>query len=183
MLRHFVSFYWFPGLPQFYYHGSLMGWGVVMVYTFFAMFVVSATFVWEEIIPASARVPLWGMFFTAWMLGVIISWRLERQFRAAEEKKSLDFERNDTLPEAQSAYLRRDWFQAEYLLQQRISLWPEDVPARVLFLSLLRRLKRFDEAKTQLKILSDLSVSGAWRWEIHRLEQWIQQDENADAEE
>ena len=138
-MRRLFTPYLFPGLPQLYYHGSPAGWVVALAYVFFAMFVVSATIVWEEIIPRGSGTPLVGMFVVAWFLGVFLSWRKEADYCAKEEKRREDFSKNDPIYFAQTAYLRRDWFEAERLLRERLSNWPEDVPCRILLAAILRR--------------------------------------------
>lgn len=150
-MRHLFSPYLFPGLPQLVYHGSLGGWVLAMTYAVLAMFFVSATVVWEEILPASAHGPLWGIFLTAWGLGVFISWRLEKNFQAAAEAKIADFHETDTLYPAQTAYLRRDWFETERILHERLLAFPEDIPARLLLISMLRRTGRVQEAENNEK--------------------------------
>ncbi len=145
--------YLFPGLPQLVHRGSLAGWVLAMVYACFAMFVVAATIVWEEIIPPSAHGPLWGIFLVAWCLGIFISWQAEKHFQTKTAEKRADFQESDTLYLAQTAYLRREWFETERILHERLLAFPEDAPARLLLISMLRRTGREAEAEKQREML------------------------------
>lgn len=176
MFRRLFSPYLFPGLPQLYYHGSLGGLVIAMSFALFAMFVVSATVVWEEIVPPGSRGILLGMFAAAWVFGVAISWRTESQFRADEAKKKEDFQKNDTLYFAQTAYLRREWYEAERILRERLLSWPEDIPARFLLVSLLRRTDRRTEAESQLKTLEESPGLGNWFLDLYREREWVAEE-------
>ena len=175
-MRHLFSPYLFPGLPQLYYHGSPIGLVIAMIFAIFAIFVVSATLVWEEIVPPASRGVLLGMFVAAWVFGVAISWQTEKRFLADEAKKKEEFQKNDTLYLAQTAYLRREWYEAERILRERLMNWPGDVPAGFLLVSLLRRTDRRAEAENWLKTLEETPGLGSWFLEIYRERELLVED-------
>ena len=157
-----------PGLIPFYHYGSVWGWFLAMFFAWFAIVVVCGTLMWSEWIPAASHGTLWLILGVTWFLGVLISHQHEtilRDTEAANEKKALA---EDTLPLAQTAYLRRDFYEAERLLQERLQKFPEDVPARLLWVSVLRQQNRVADALAQLTLLETAYPAGKWLFEVRR---------------
>jgi hypothetical protein len=70
--------------------------------------------------------------------------------------------------QAQGEYLRGNWSQAEAILKQSLQFSRQDVEARLLLATLLRRAKRLDEARLQLDQTQRFDECGKWNWEIQR---------------
>lgn len=68
--------------------------------------------------------------------------------------------------EAQTYYLRGDWFETECCLKKIIKKNRCDVEARLLAATLFRHLKRFSEAKKMLAELEKMEASAYWQDEI-----------------
>ena len=161
-------FKFWPGFLPFYQHGSFTGWLLAMFFAWFAIAVVTGTLFWSEWIPAASHKTLWLMLGIAWVLGILISSQMESSLRQAEEKRARAATAEDTLPLAQTAYLRSEFYEAERILRERLAKFPEDVPARLLLASTLRQQNRKNDALAQLTQLETNSTVGSWLFEVHR---------------
>lgn len=162
--------YLWPGLPQLFRTGTWSAWCVAMFYAWFAAVVTGVCFLWTDFIPVSAQRTLLVIFTLMWFLGMLGTWRIEALY--ISQKEILEKE-EDLFPRAQEAYLRRNWLEAEHLLWQRLEKHTDDVPARLLLVSLLRRMKRCPEALKQLDILKEKPGVREWTLEIQREREWI----------
>lgn len=162
-----LSRFW-PGFRLFYLRGSRLAWGVAMFYAWFALGVIACTFFWSEFIPKSSQTTLLLIFFLAWILGIFLSQQHETALEAKEALAKKNALAEDTLPLAQTAYLRQDFYETERLLRERLGKVPEDVPARMLLVGLFRRMQRWEEVQQQLTLLEQNPQSGAWYFEIWR---------------
>lgn len=70
--------------------------------------------------------------------------------------------------QAQLAYLKGHWIEAESLLRQLLARTPGDVEAWLLLASVQRRTNRPDEAKQSLLKLAELNGSVIWAEEVQR---------------
>jgi hypothetical protein len=87
------------------------------------------------------------------------------------------------LSTAQAEYLRGHWFEAEAAIKEILSRNPRDVEARLLWVGVLRRSKRIDAARRQLKILSRLEGADRWALELRderrRVSRLVKESANA----
>jgi predicted Zn-dependent protease len=70
--------------------------------------------------------------------------------------------------QAQLAYLKGHWIEAESQLRELLARTPGDVEAWLLLASVQRRTKRPAEARQSLTKLAELSGSAAWAEEVQR---------------
>lgn len=75
-------------------------------------------------------------------------------------------EHDALLCKAQAEYLSGHWHEAERILRPMLRENPEDLEARLLFATLLRRSERHEEAEKELDILEDQDDRGAWISEL-----------------
>ncbi|MDO4573792.1 MAG: hypothetical protein Q4D98_01100 [Planctomycetia bacterium] len=163
--------HFWPGFTAFYYGGSLGGLAASLFYAWFACGVVACTLFWSEVIPRASQGTLLLIFVITWVLGILITGQNEAARRLAEEKRRKTAMAEDSLPLAQTAYLRQDFYEAERMLWSRLEKVPEDVPSRLLLVSVLRREKREEDAQRQLAILEANPEIGPWLFEVHREKQ------------
>ena len=77
--------------------------------------------------------------------------------------------------DAQSDYLRGNWFEAEAKLLQILHHHPRDAESLLLMVGVLRRTKRLKAAMRRLEHLELLETSAAWYFEIQRERKLIEQ--------
>ncbi len=74
----------------------------------------------------------------------------------------------DLFARAQGEYLKGNWFECEVAINRLLEEKPDDVDARLLLASLLRRLGHGEEARQRLRELATLEGAGKWQLEIAR---------------
>jgi len=109
---------------------------------------------------------LWGATVAFWTVSArnSLRWRRDRDRLPKQDDCDRQF------VAAQTAYLRGHWPEAEGTLRQLLELRPDDIEARLLLATLLRRLERHDEAKEQLEDLA--KRDGAQRWSTEMRQEW-----------
>jgi hypothetical protein len=127
-----------------------------------------ATFVWCEgqTAPLSGTVAMlaWLSVLGFWALGMVC---LRRDWQELPGRlPAADPEHETLFREAQHEYLKGHWLEAESLVAKLIAGCPRDVEARLLLASIMRRTKRWNEAKSALVELRDELGAGAWQLEI-----------------
>ncbi len=109
------------------------------------------------------RIPLWIALGAYWV------WAKHWERRRWEQAIVLaDEGADDLLRKAQRAFLKRDWSEAERLLRCVLAMMADDIEARLLLASVLRRAGRQAEAWRQLRRAEQTVGSTRWQWEIHR---------------
>ncbi|MBE6427543.1 MAG: hypothetical protein E7028_02985 [Planctomycetaceae bacterium] len=151
-----------PGLEYLARHGSFRAWLAAMFYAIFAMAVICVTLLWDSILPPFSQKLLLFLFTGTWILGLVVSSRFEKAFQEAQKQHQREAVAQDTLPLAQTEYLRQNFFEAERLLRERLTKFPEDVPARFFLISVLKKQKRKAEALEQIAILEKNPKLGFW---------------------
>ncbi len=154
-----------PGLEYLVRHGSFRAWLAAMFYAIFAMAVLFGTVIWENVLPARSQFPLQLLFGMTWILGICVSHRFEKAFQEAQLQHKKNAVAEDTLPLAQTEFLRQNFYESERLLRERLTRFPEDVPARFFLISVLKWQKRKNEALEQLTILETMQL-GIWRQDL-----------------
>ncbi len=96
----------------------------------------------------------WALVVAFWTFGV---WRAARH-HASFRGVTWSDNQQDLFIQAQTEYLKGHWVEAESLLERLIRLDPEDVESRLLLSSLLRRSRRFDLSRKQLRMCSGLKL-------------------------
>lgn len=86
-----------------------------------------------------------------------------------------DVRSSQMLVDAQSDYLRGNWFEAEAKLLQILHHHPRDAESFLLMVGVLRRTNRHKSAMRRLEQLELLDTSAAWHFEIQRERKLIEQ--------
>jgi len=70
--------------------------------------------------------------------------------------------------QAQQSYLRRDWLEAERLLDRLLQLDPLDVDAQLMLAAVYRLTNRPEQSRRALRFLDRMDSSGKWKWELRQ---------------
>lgn len=157
-----------PGLEYLTRHGSFRAWLAAMFYALFAVTVLCATLLWDDILAPGPRTVLLILFAAVWIVGLIVSHRFEMAYQEEQRQRRKDAVILDTLPLAQTEFLRQNFFESERLLRERLERFPEDVAARFFLLTVLKFQRRIQDAREQLMILENNPQLGLWRLELNR---------------
>lgn len=156
-----------PGLMQAWVLGSWHALGVATAFAASLNFALIATFVWPRW-PAGAPAGLvgsvaWVLVLGLWVCGAF--W-LRRDWSKLTPPAQSDSQTDEWFREAQQAYLRGHWPEAEALVTNILQRRPADVEARLLLASLARRAKRWAAARQTLSELQEDAAASRWRLEI-----------------
>lgn len=155
-----------PGLECLARCGSFRAWLAAMFYAVFAMAVICVTLLWDSLLPPGSQTTLLVLFTATWVLGITASHRFETARIEAEKKHRKESLVQDTLPLAQTEYLRKNFYEAERLLRTRLQSFPEDIPAQMLLVSVLHRQKHIPEALETLAKIEQNSHLGFWGLDV-----------------
>lgn len=152
-----------PGLPGLWCRGSFCGLLLAVVFSNLLVVAILATFVWPELLRMGAKAVVCFSVAALWAVFAI------PQVRAQLERRK-DLRSNGDLKHlfraAQTEYLRGNWFQAESLLNQLLEVCTDDVEARLLLATLLRRVGRFEASAKQLDCVELAPDGHRWCREI-----------------
>lgn len=160
-----LSPYWtclWPGLPALWFKGDL--WALAWAIPFAGLLNVAlaASCLWPELLAEGWAGKLWMLAAAWWCAGAgHAAWRMESLLGAAIDRTAEDLFR-----QAQSSYLRGNYFETEATLVRLLAAWPDDIEARLLLATLLRRTERPDEASKQLETLMQYEAAARWQMEI-----------------
>lgn len=160
-----LSPYWtcvWPGLPALWLKGDWWGLAWAVPGTVLLNLGLAATFLWPELMTSGWRTLVWLLAAGLWCVAAgLAAWRMESLLGAAIDRTAEDLFR-----QAQSSYLRGDYFEAEATLERLLAAWPDDIEARLLLATLLRRTGRSDQARRQLEALQRYEAATRWQLEI-----------------
>lgn len=152
---------------------------LALLFGVFAQATLFVNFFWNDCPSGYLRASTCVVFLIAWIfLGAVASGRLKRY------EKSLLYDADGALfLEAQTRYLRGEWFEAECALKSVLKKNPQDAEALLLLATLYRHIKRFSEARQTLAALEKLEAAEYWAYEIGLEKKAIQTDLRALREE
>ncbi|MBN2580648.1 MAG: hypothetical protein JXB10_16805 [Pirellulales bacterium] len=157
-------FLW-PGLPRLWLRGSWFSLLVAAAAGAALSAALVLSFGWSELITPGVRTALWGSLGAGWCLAAAVALARRRRWLPAEETMVSE---DDRFPAALENYLRGDWFEAERVLAEVLEYNPRDIEARLLLATMLRHLRRGDEAARHLDLLVRLDGAEKWEFEIRR---------------
>ena len=169
-----------PGLPELWLQGRVSALAMAVAFSGLLQGMMLTSFVWPELAPPGVRTAGWFTLLCVWLFALGVS--LRRMPYLAGERYH---ECTDALfREAQTEYLKGNWYQAQSLLEQVLGQNAGDVDAGLMLASLYRRVRQIGEAKEQLRRLGQFELSEKWRLEIQReFGQLDQLESNSDATE
>jgi hypothetical protein len=153
--------YVWPGLPQICFYGSWSGLGLAIGAALALNALLLVSFGWTELIGANLRSTFWVAFAVAWIAAIVWSSKQCRRKVAAGMESE-----GDVFGRAVDCYLKGDVYQTEQTLEELLRRNVRDLEARLMLATLLRRVKRFDEAKQHLDTLAKFEGASKWELEI-----------------
>lgn len=167
-LTRYAGFW--PGLPALWQRGMARGLLVSVLFSWSICVLLLATFVWTEWLAGWFLITAWTALGGYWCIEFIRS-----QWVAAVGVGAGSIARDDaTLIAAQHDYLQGNWFDAEAKLLPSVEKDPDDIPASLLLIGVLRHTQRYRAALRRLEQLCLLDAAHAWSFEIHREKQLLE---------
>ncbi|MCY3004877.1 MAG: hypothetical protein NTV29_02750 [Planctomycetota bacterium] len=160
------SFRWamvlWPGLVFAWQAGSLRALLICLGFVFALQAAWIGTFIWPGLLTGWESRLLWCSL-AALVIGSIL-YQTYCAARDGQARLSLCSDR--VLQEAQSEYLRGNYFEAEELLTPYVSQGEWDVEAALCLASIYRRTGRLEAAAVVLQTIESLERGGLWAAEI-----------------
>lgn len=156
-----LVFLW-PGFKGVFRYGLFSHLMIALVFGGVLQGTVALNFLWCDFLSKVVRLILCSVFFLSWIfLNILASFC----FKKYERMRNLVLRGEDFL-DAQTHYLRGDWFETECCLKAILKKNPYDVDSLLFLATLFRHTKRFAEAKLVLNDLEKIDASYRWRYEI-----------------
>lgn len=153
---------WWPGLLNLWYRGEIYSLAVAVLFATILNIALLGTLVWPEWLSPWFVRTLGGLLAFAGLWSFATSF-----FSTSVVHPSLPSVECDRLfEEAQSDYLKGQYFEAEATLHRILGAGTEDVEAAFLLACVLRRTGRFRQALDCLERLERLDNSRYWKDEI-----------------
>jgi hypothetical protein len=149
-------------LPQLWVDGAWAGLALAVGCAGLLNLLLVSSFIWTELLAGRLVWGLWLLLATVWLGAAAFS----ALFQPPAAPAVVAGIERDLFREAQSEYLRGNWFEAETLLARLLEQQPRDVEARLMLATLLRHNRRTSEAQQQLLRLECLEPAEVWRVEI-----------------
>lgn len=164
MHRAAWAVYLWPGLPQLWLDGAFSGLLMAIGCGALLNLLLLSSYVWSELLTPSQLSIGWIAAAAVWLLAAVVSLRGRRRRQNWKTAPAAV----DLFRSAISEYLKGHWYEAESLLGRLLTANAGDAEARLLWATLLRRTRRYAEAKTQLNLLERLDGAARWQEEIAR---------------
>ena len=153
-----------PGLPRLWLQGELSGLLLAVVFAGLLQVALVTSFIWQELVPIELRATTWVTLGCVWLVSAAKSYRNLPYLSGQRYHDSIDA----LYHEAQTEYLKGNWYQAEALLQRVLREDVGDVDARLMLASLYRHVRRTGEAREQLRQLERFKLARKWQLEIRQ---------------
>lgn len=153
-----------PGLPQLWIRGAWSGLALALGFTALVNVLLLASLVWTQWLPLGFLIVGWAAVGMLWLLSTIAS----MGWLGASTRQASADDGEELFREAQAHYLKGNWYEAETLLNQRLSRNGRDIDALLMLATLKRHTGRLDEALGQLERLERLEHAIKWHQEIAR---------------
>lgn len=153
--------------------------GIALLFGAICQLTLAVNFLWSDFLSNYSRASVGVGAVVCWIfLGAVANGRLKKY------EKLRNFDANgEQFLEAQTHYLRGNWFETECCLKATLKKNPYDAEALLLLATLYRHVKRFSEARRTLFELEKLEAADFWYYEISLEKAAIQNDEREAKEE
>lgn len=164
-----LSCFW-PGLAQAWWRGSAAGLAAALAFGWSLCVLLIATFVWPDWFYHWLVSLCWLAMLTFWLVATVRSHWHFGQLQADAGPVAGD----GRFAEAQTEYLRGNWFEAESLLLAILADTPRDAESHLLLAGVHRHTRRWSAAFRRLDQLERLDTAARWTFEIRRERQLIE---------
>jgi len=125
-----------------------------------------STFLWTSWPSEGFTWVIWPVVLVVWLGSAIVTFlQFERIVQLQMEPDQAD---DTLLIRAQTEYLKGNWSEVQSLVSRQLKDQPRDIPARLLLATLFRHTGSLEKAGQQLDVLDRFDESEAWRFEIDR---------------
>lgn len=153
-----------PGLPKLWLQSKLSALLVAVVFAGFLQGMMLTSFVWTGLASPAVRTMGWLIAGFVWFVSTARELRRLPYLSGRDHRDQTDA----LFREAQTEYLKGNWYQAQALLEQILRHNAGDVDAGLMLASLYRHVGRWEEASEQLRQLDRFELSARWRLEIQK---------------
>ncbi len=159
-----------PGLPWLWLRGSAAGLVLAVAFAVALDVAILCTWIWSEVVEIGFVLGLWAATAGVWLVATLSA--------VSAFPPALPTGRDEAAERlfiaARDAYLARDWLAAETKLRALLLVAPTDGEAQLLLATLLRRVGRLAEARSNFAALEQSDVGRQWlpviRRELSRLD-------------
>ncbi|MDR3110941.1 MAG: tetratricopeptide repeat protein [Planctomycetaceae bacterium] len=151
-----------PGFTGLVRYGNWSFLAIAVAFGLAIDVILMLNFYWTEYITTSQRNVLVVAFLVLYATLAGISRQLIRHIEIVRNTDA----KGDGFREAIQHYLRGNWFEAQCCLNILLKKNPHDAEALLMMATLLRHIKRYDEAAEVLDKLERIQESAAWRIEL-----------------
>jgi len=152
-----------PGLPRLWLQGRMSGLFVALLFAVALNSALITSFVFPNLFGFVTVRMIWLAVGVSWLIG---TWRNLNKLPTLSAPGSNSTGNEDLFLRAQAEYLNGHWLEAESLCRRLLKSSPNDVDAHLMLATLYRHNGRFDEARTELKLLERQQESRKWILEI-----------------
>jgi hypothetical protein len=164
--KHAASASWilclWPGLPQLWSAGAWSGLALAAGFALLLDLLLLTSLLWTEWVEPAFRVAGWTAVAVLWSVSIVTGRRWSQE-QLAQGRRPRE---EDLFPRALGEYLKGNWYEVEAACKNLLRRVSGDVQARLLLATLLRRTRRWSEAREQLDVLSRLEAAANWEFEI-----------------
>lgn len=153
-----------PGMPRLWMAGQWRGLATAFLFSVMLNAALLATFDSLGSVSRLEMVVLWAACGLFWLVSARNSHRWRTDLARLPKKEECD----RRFAAAQEAYLKGHWPEAESQLRPLLEMRPDDIESRLLLATLLRRMGRLTDARSQLEEFARRSGAERWSLEFHR---------------
>lgn len=151
-----------PGLPQLWIAGEWSGLALAVGFACLVNLLLLTSLHWTEWLDTGLTLAGWTAVGVLWCASAFSGWR----WMARQEQSASRRGQQDLFPRALGEYLKGNWYEAEVACHELLRRSAGDVEARLLLATLLRRNRRFPEARGQLEQLMRFEAAASWEAEV-----------------
>jgi len=151
-----------PGLPQLWLAGTWSGLALSVGFASLLDLLLLTSLLWTEWVEPAFRVAGWTAVAVLWSVSIVTGRRWSQE-QLAQGRRPRE---EDLFPRALGEYLKGNWYEAEAACKNLLRRVSGDVQARLLLATLLRRTRRWSEAREQLEVLNRLEAAATSEFEI-----------------
>ena len=160
-MRHYLTCLW-PGLAELWWRGRLSGLAPAICFAVALNLLLVVRFIYPQWLSGIVVSLACWVGIAAWAFFVLKSVKELPNLLVPRQIS----EEPDRFQDAQFAYLRADWGEAESLLMNVLSIEPRDPPALLMLSGVFRQTDRPESARSVIQELKRLEIADEWAVEI-----------------
>ncbi len=169
--KHYLTCLW-PGMAELWWRGRISALPAAIAFAAIVNALLVAKFIYSDWLSGGLVMLACWVAAAAWLVLTIRSIR-ELPLLLTPRQAS---DQPDPFPEAQGAFLRADYVEAEKLLNETLSIEPRDPPALLLLSAIYRHTGRLHASQLLLAEVRKLEVADHWELEFAGEQSRLQRD-------